>query len=284
MNLRRPRGVDEGMSTPAAPSVPSATSASSALSAPPASTSAPCKPSLRCAARLLLAALLGGLGVPAAWAAPDLDQAERHVVEQTNRLRREQGAAPVRPNRQLEQAARAFAQFMAKSGQYGHQADGREPVQRTRAAGYDECLVAENIAYQYSSAGFDTQELADGFFDGWRQSPGHRRNMLEADATETAVAMAVSVQGRYYAVQLFGRPASQRVRFAIANRALQAVRYELDGKPFDLPPRATRTHEQCGQSTLRLQLPDAQAQAVQPMAGDRLRVEQINGRWRFARD
>jgi hypothetical protein len=233
---------------------------------------------------VLLAALLGLGGASAAWAAPDLDQAERHVVEQTNRFRREHGAPPVRPNRQLEQAARGFAQFMAKSGQYGHQADGREPVLRTRAAGYDECLVAENIAFQYHSAGFETQALADGFFEGWRQSPGHRRNMLEIDATETAVAMAVSAQGRYYAVQLFGRPASQRVRFDIANRATQAVRYELDGKPFDLPPRATRTHEQCGQSTLRMQLPGAEPQVLQPAAGEHLRVEQQNGRWRLARD
>jgi uncharacterized protein YkwD len=240
--------------------------------------------SMQGAAGLLLALVLPICAAPAPAGPPDLEQAERHVVEQTNRFRREEGAAAVRPNRQLEQAARAFAQFMARSGEYGHQADGREPVQRTRAAGYDECLVAENIAFQYSSAGFDTQELAEGFFEGWRNSPGHRSNMLDADATETAVAMARSAQGRYYAVQLFGRPASQRVRFAIANRAPQAVRYELDGKPFDLPPRATRTHEQCGQSVLRAQLPGAGPQVLHPAAGDRLRVEQQNGRWRLAKD
>jgi uncharacterized protein YkwD len=238
---------------------------------------------MRLAAGLLLALLLPTSTVPALAAAADLEQAERQVVEQTNRFRREEGAAAVRPNRQLEQAARGFAQFMARSGQYGHQADGREPVQRTRAAGYDECLVAENIAFQYSSAGFDTQELAEGFFVGWRNSPGHRRNMLDADATETGVAMARSPQGRYYAVQLFGRPAAQRVRFAIANRAAQAVRYELDGQPFDLPPRATRTHEQCGQSLLRVQLPGAQPQELHPGAGEQWRFEQLNGRWRLVK-
>ena len=273
------------MSISAAPFSPFAPSRPSLPSAPTSPTSpTPLTHSRRGASRLLVAVLLGVVSVSAAWAAPNLDQAERHVVEQTNRFRREHGAAPVRPNLQLERAARGFAQFMARSGQYGHQADGREPVQRTRAAGYDECLVAENIAFQYSSAGFATQELADGFFDGWRHSPGHRRNMLEGDATETAVAMAVSAQGRYYAVQLFGRPASQRVRFGIANHAPQAVRYELDGKPFDLPPRATRTHEQCGQSTLRMQWPGAEPQVVEPMAGEHLRVEQRNGRWRLSRE
>lgn len=257
MNLAPPRGVDEGMTAT----------------------------STRRTGVLMLAAALWCAGAaPAGASAPELDEAERHIVEQTNRFRREQGAPPVRPNRQLAQAAHGFAQFMASSGEYGHQADGRQPVQRTRAAGYDECLVAENIAFQYSSAGFTTQELVEGFFEGWRNSAGHRRNMLDGDATETAVAIARSAQGRYYAVQLFGRPASQRVRFSIANRALQAVRYELDGKPFDLPPRATRTHEQCGQSALQLQWPGADPPLLHPAAGEQLRVEQANGRWRLARE
>ena len=225
--------------------------------------------------------LLFATVVAAAAAAADLDQAEQQIVEQTNRFRRDEGRAATAPNRQLEAAARGFAQFMARSGQYGHEADGRQPVQRTRAAGYDECQVAENIAFQYSSAGFGTRELADGFFEGWRQSPGHRRNMLDPDATETAVAIARSERGRYYAVQLFGRPASQRVRFEIGNRGPQAVRYELDGKAFELPPRATRTHLQCGPPALALQWPAGAApETLHPAAGDRQRVEVANGRWR----
>lgn len=259
MNSASRRGVDEGMSL---------TTAHRRRSAVPL------------AFLLLLAA---------AWAAPaaraaDLDQAEQRIVEQTNRLRRAQGLPGTVQNRQLDAAARGFAQFMARTGQYSHQADGRQPVQRTRAAGYDECLVAENIAFQHSSAGFGTQELAEGFFDGWRNSPGHRRNMLDGDATETAVAIARSDRGRYYAVQLFGRPASQSIRFEIGNRGPQAVRYELDGKPFELPPRSTRTHTQCGVPDLRLQLPGhAAPELARPAAGDRLRVDSVNGRWRLVR-
>jgi uncharacterized protein YkwD len=217
-------------------------------------------------------------------AAADASQAEQIIVDQTNRFRRAEGRPPVLTNRQLDAAARGFAQFMARSGQYGHAADGRQPVQRTRAAGYDECQVAENIAFQYSSAGFGTQALAEGFFDGWRNSAGHRRNMLDPDATETGVAIARSEVGRYYAVQLFGRPAAQRVRFDIGNRGPQPVRYELDGKDFELPPRATRTHLQCGEPALRLQLPGAAEPAVlRPEGGDRLRVERVNARWRVVK-
>jgi len=244
--------------------------------------------SQRRAAWAVLAAALAIGTVPAAMAMaaePDLDQAEQQIVDQTNRLRRGQGLAATTEERRLQAAARSFAHFMARTGQYGHEADGRQPVQRTRAAGYDECQVAENIAFQYSSAGFGTQALAEGFFDGWRNSPGHRRNMLDADATETAVAIARSAQGRYYAVQLFGRPASQRVRFEIGNRAPQAVRYELDGKAFDLPPRSTRTHLQCGVPALQMRLPGNAAPAqIHPASGDKLRVEVANARWRVVKE
>jgi uncharacterized protein YkwD len=239
----------------------------------------------RRAALVLWAGLLSVACRPAAGAEPDLDRVEQWIVEQTNQLRRSHDLLPTAENLRLQVAARGFARFMARSGQYGHEADGRQPVQRTRAAGYDECQVAENIAFQYSSAGFGTQALAEGFFDGWLNSPGHRRNMLNGDVTETAVAIARSERGRYYAVQLFGRPASQSIRFQIGNRAPQAVRYELDGKAFDLPPRATRTHVQCGAPAVQLQLPgDAAPKLFRPASGDRLRVELANGRWRVLQD
>jgi uncharacterized protein YkwD len=241
--------------------------------------------SSRRAVLVLWVAVLSVACGTAAAADPDLDQVEQWIVEQTNQLRRSHELAATAENLRLQAAARAFARFMARSGQYGHEADGRQPVQRTRAAGYDECQVAENLAFQQSSAGFGTQELAEGFFEGWRNSPGHRRNMLEGDATETAVAIARSERGRYYAVQLFGRPASQSIRFEIGNRGPQAVRYELDGKPFELPPRSTRTHLQCGAPALSLRLPGSAAPAlIHPAAGDRLRVEAVNARWRVVKE
>ena len=240
---------------------------------------------LRRAVLVLAGALLSAACAEAAAAAPDLEQAEQWLVEQTNQLRRSQDLGATVENLRLQAAASRFAHFMARSGRYGHEADGRQPVQRTRAAGYEECQVAENIAFQYSSSGFGTQALAQGFFDGWRNSPGHRRNMLNGDVTETAVAIARGESGRYYAVQLFGRPAAQSIRFQIGNRGPQALRYELDGKNFDLPPRSTRTHVQCGAPSLQLQLPgEAAPKQFRPEAGDRLRVEVANGRWRVVQD
>ena len=147
-----------------------------------------------------------------AWAAvaanePDLAQAARAIVIATNDLRRAEGLAHVAESPRLTQTARDFAAFLARSDVFEHTADGRRPWERAQSHGYDYCFVAENIAYEFRSRGFATAELARAFVEGWRSSRGHRRNMLERDVTETGVALARSARtGRYYGVQMFGRP------------------------------------------------------------------------------
>jgi len=155
--------------------------------------------------------LLLFLAVGSAWAEvspiPDAAQVANLVVEGTNRFRHDNGLAPLAPERRLDHAAREFAAYMAQADRLDHAADGREPWGRARAQGYDYCLVAENIAYQYDSRGFATARLARELVSGWEHSPGHRKNMLERDAVDTAAAVARSARtGRYYAVQMFGRP------------------------------------------------------------------------------
>jgi uncharacterized protein YkwD len=234
----------------------------------------------------LLAACLAfvSAGVPAqAGHGPHLDEVTRLVVDKTNQLRRSKRLGSLAPNPQLAASAREFADHMARTDHYGHDADGREPVQRAQAQGYDYCLVAENIAFEYSSAGFATQELATDFVEGWKHSPGHRRNMLDDAATETGVAVARSARsGRYYAVQMFGRPNSLRRRFSVANHSTQTLSYELGGKSYPLPPRMTRTHEECRAEPLSLHLPgEAHPTTVQPADGQRYRVERVGDRLRL---
>jgi hypothetical protein len=217
--------------------------------------------------------------------AADPAEAARLVVEQTNQFRRSQGAGPTQPKRELEQAARSFAEFMARTDRYGHEADGKQPTDRAKAHGYDYCMVSENIAYQSHSAGFRTRDLAQRLVQGWELSPGHRRNMLDPDATETGVAIARSPKtGRYYAVQMFGRPNSSRIEFRIVNRSTAAVRYELAGEWFHLAPRMTRTHGQCRIETLTMRLPgDQEATSIQPANGERYAVERVGTRLRLTK-
>ncbi len=146
---------------------------------------------------------------PAAIAQPELARVEALVIDQTNEFRRHEHLDPVRRNARLGEAAREFAAFMARTGKFDHDADGRTPSQRAIAHAYPFCFIAENISYEYNSRDFETGDLAHRFVAGWKGSPGHRRNMLRSEATETAVAVArAPAPGapRYYAVQLFGLP------------------------------------------------------------------------------
>ena len=210
----------------------------------------------------------------AALAQPDLARVAAIVVAETNRFRAAERLPEVGAQRALADAAREFAAFMARTDQYGHEADGRTPSDRATAHGYDYCLVSENISYQYSSRDFETRELARRYVEGWKASPGHRRNMLAPEATDTAVAVARSAKsGKYYAVQLFGRPASRMVEFRVTNGAREPVRYRVAGKEFSLGTGAARIHQQCGPDEVSV----AREKPVTPASGDRLVIVKAPG-------
>jgi uncharacterized protein YkwD len=146
---------------------------------------------------------------PAAVAQPDIARVEALVVEGTNEFRRHEHLGSVQRNARLAETAREFAAYMARTGRFDHDADGRKPAERALAHGYALCFIAENISYEYNTRDFETGDLARRFVEGWKGSPGHRRNMLRGEVTETAVAVArAAAPGapRYYAVQLFGQP------------------------------------------------------------------------------
>jgi uncharacterized protein YkwD len=198
------------------------------------------------------AAILVAACSPAA--AAEVDRVEKLIVEKTNHFRKEEGLGAVRPNSALDKAAGQFAAYMARTGRYGHEADGREPSQRAKAGGYDYCLISENISYQYSSADFATAELAARYVDGWKSSPGHRKNMREPHVLDIGVGVARgSKAGTYYAVQMFGRPRSEGVDFRIRNPGRDSVRYVLGAEKFTLPGGTERSHRLCHAEDLALE-------------------------------
>ena len=189
---------------------------------------------------------LASLCVQAQPKVPDLDAVERQVMAGTNELRMQKELAALKSNAQLARAAGKFARFMASRDEYGHEADGRKPVDRARAEGYRDCMVAENISYQMRTRGFETKELAERLVTGWYNSPGHRRNMLDAEAMEIGIGVAFSDEtSRYYAVQLFGRPESMRFSFTVRNESRAPVAYRVGEKSWEVPPRAERRHTVC---------------------------------------
>jgi hypothetical protein len=80
--------------------------------------------------------------------------------------------------------------------------------------------------------------------------------MLDGAATQTGAGVAVDARGAYFAVQLFGRPKSEAIRFSVTNAANAPIEYRAGEQAFALAPRTTREHTVCRPLSLGLSLPD----------------------------
>jgi uncharacterized protein YkwD len=208
---------------------------------------------------------------------PDPDDVARRIATLTSEFRGQEGRGKVATSEPLTAAARYFADYLGKSGQFSHEADGSTPIARAQKHGYDSTCVWENIATRFSTSAPSAGELALAFVDGWKKSPRHRQNMLEAAATEAGVAVAPGKDGHYYAVQVFGRPGSQIIEFTIQNRTESALGYRLGEKTFPLDPLQIRTHKQCRTEELRFNFPrQVRSAAYQPRRGDRFAVVRLD--------
>jgi uncharacterized protein YkwD len=216
----------------------------------------------------------------------DVALAAKRVFEATNRFRKEEGRSELKENPQLTEAAGYFAKFMASTDKYGHEADGKTPAERAREYKYDYCGIDENIAFVYSSEGYGTGEVAQGLVEGWKKSPGHRKNMLDPDMIEAGMAVARSEKsGKYYGVQMFARPKSAAIEFQVANEAGEDVNYQVGDQSLTLGPRYIRTHTDC--RPVELKFPGAgsegKAETFRPVAGDRFVVSKKDGRIQVSR-
>ena len=131
---------------------------------------------------------------------------QERVLALVNDFRNEQQRAPLESEARLASAAQAFAEHLAATGRFEHNADGTTPRARAKERGYDACVIAENIAYEYSSRGFTTEQLARQFVQGWKESATHRENLMWAAFSDTGIGVARARDGGYYAVQMFGAP------------------------------------------------------------------------------
>lgn len=123
----------------------------------------------------------------------------QQVVDLTNQRRVAAGCAPLSVSPQLTSAAAAHSQDMARNNFFSHTgSDGSTPWDRIRRTGYMFSAAAENIA-----AGYRTAEQV---VQGWYNSEGHRRNMLNCNLREIGVAYADGGSfGRYW-TQVFATP------------------------------------------------------------------------------
>ncbi|MEM9565963.1 MAG: CAP domain-containing protein, partial [Actinomycetota bacterium] len=120
---------------------------------------------------------------------------QQAVLDATNAARAQNGCPALRLDPQLNAAADGHSEDMAARNYFDHVSpEQNDPGDRIRAAGYPARGWAENIAAGYRSA--------EAVVDGWMNSPGHRRNILNCDYEELGVGFA---QPGYYWTQKFGR-------------------------------------------------------------------------------
>lgn len=122
---------------------------------------------------------------------------EEAILLQTNRFRAERGLAALKPHAGLNRVARSAAADMASRGFFDHHSpEGHAPSERVGLLARELCGASgENIAFQ---EGGDAP-TGRSFFEQWRDSPGHRENMLRARYTHAGHGV-VSIGERTYAV------------------------------------------------------------------------------------
>lgn len=121
----------------------------------------------------------------------NVNEMATQIAAGVNQSRRANGEAPLRFNRRLGQAAMVHACDMLVNDFFDHRGtDGSSSQVRVQNAGYDDCIVAENIAWGYPRS--------EQIITGWMNSPGHRRNMLHPRIEEFGVGITQGPKGPYW--------------------------------------------------------------------------------------
>ncbi len=99
-----------------------------------------------------------------------------------NAYRKEKGLKPLKLSPELTEAAKAHARDLAKWDRISHYgSDGSNPWDRVKRTGYKARLTAENVG----TGQIDFNEV----MKGWKDSPGHNKNLLMSDADHMGVAL-----------------------------------------------------------------------------------------------
>ena len=99
-----------------------------------------------------------------------------------NGYRKEKGLKPLKLSPELTEAAKAHARDLSKWDRISHYgSDGSNPWDRVKRTGYKARLTAENVG----TGQIDFSEV----MKGWKDSPGHNKNLLMNDADHMGVAL-----------------------------------------------------------------------------------------------
>lgn len=99
-----------------------------------------------------------------------------------NAYRSEHGLKPLSLNARLTEAARNHSRDLAKWDRISHYgSDGSNPWDRVKRTGYPARIAAENVG--------TGQATFKEVLQGWKDSPGHNKNLLLKDADHMGIAL-----------------------------------------------------------------------------------------------
>ncbi|WP_241655943.1 SafA/ExsA family spore coat assembly protein [Halobacillus litoralis] len=127
---------------------------------------------------------------------PSIKSVERQVIDLTNQERANNGLSALKANWQLSRVARYKSRDMANKGYFSHNSPTYgSPFDMMRDFNVHYRKAAENIA-----AG---QRTPEEVVNGWMNSPGHRKNILDPDLRQIGVGYAEGGSYGYYWTQMF---------------------------------------------------------------------------------
>ena len=104
------------------------------------------------------------------------------ALQQINEYRRKNGLKPLKLNAELTAAAKEHSRDLAKWDRISHYgSDGSNPWDRVKRTGYKARLAAENVG--------TGQATFVEVLKGWKESEGHNKNLLLADASDMGIAL-----------------------------------------------------------------------------------------------
>ena len=99
-----------------------------------------------------------------------------------NQYRAEKKLRPLKLNAELTAAAKAHSRDLAKWDRISHYgSDGSNPWDRVKRTGYKAKLAAENVG--------TGQATFEEVLKGWKESPGHNKNLMLGDAEHMGIAL-----------------------------------------------------------------------------------------------
>ncbi|WP_226576545.1 SafA/ExsA family spore coat assembly protein [Halobacillus litoralis] len=126
----------------------------------------------------------------------DIKSVESQVIDLTNQERAKNGLPALKANWQLSRVARYKSRDMANKGYFSHNSPTYgSPFEMMRNFNVSYNRAAENIA-----AG---QRTPQEVVNGWMNSPGHRKNILDPNLRQIGVGYAQGGSYGHYWTQMF---------------------------------------------------------------------------------